>query len=176
MKKMLIWSSENEFDEDFREELVLTQKEAFGEDYEPSDEEIDEDLAELNGIYLEDERRNLDVNVDGVIIAFADLGLWKGRRKGYKIYKSNISDILYSECDGAEWYGDGYNIRGDFSHHDGRNHVLYRVAKDMNDAERIAAKIYNGEMDEEQFRRRTRSLYPYVAKVYGWKIRWRKKV
>ena len=164
MKKMLIWSSENEFEKNFREELVLTRKEAFGEDYEPSEEEIDEDLAELNGLYLEDERNNLDVNVDGVIIAFADLGLWKGRRKGYKIYNRNISDILYSECDGAEWYEDGYNIRGDFSHHDGRNHVLYRVAKDMNDAERIAAKIYNGEMDEEQFRRRTRSLYPYVAK------------
>lgn len=81
MKKMLIWSSENEFDEDFREELVLTQKEEFGEDYEPSEEEIDEDLAELNGIYLEDERNNLDVNVDGVIIAFADLGLWNGRRR-----------------------------------------------------------------------------------------------
>lgn len=176
MKKMLIWSSENEFDEDFREELVLTQKEAFGEDYEPSEEEINEDLAELNGIYLEDERRNLDVNVDGVIIAFADLGLWKGRRKGYKIYKSNISDILYSECDGAEWYGDGYNIRGDFSHHDGRNHVLYRVAKDMVEAARIAETIYNGEMDEEQFRRRTRSLYPYVAKVYGWEIKWGKRV
>lgn len=101
MKKMLIWSSESEFDEDFREEFITHQKEKFGEDYEPSEEEINEDWAELNGIYLEDERRNLDVNVDGVIIAFADLGLWNGRRKGYQIYKSNISDILYSECDGA---------------------------------------------------------------------------
>ena len=176
MKKMLIWSSENEFDEDFREEFITHQKEMFGEDYEPSDDKIDEGLSVLNYMYLDDERINLNKTVDGVIIAFADLGLWNGRRKGYKIYKSNISDILYSECDGAEWYGDGYNIRGDFSHHDGSNHVLYRVAKDMVEAEKIAEKIYNGEMDEEQFRRRTRSLYPYVAKVYGWKIRWRKKV
>ena len=54
-------------------------------------------------------------------------------------------------------------------HHDGTNYTLYRIAKDRDEAERIADKIYNREIDEEGFRRRTRSLYPYVAAVYGWK-------
>ena len=48
------------------------------------------------------------------------------------------------------------------------------IAKDRDEAERIADKIYNREIDEEGFRRRTRSLYPYVAAVYGWKTRQRK--
>ena len=59
-------------------------------------------------------------------------------------------------------------------HHDGTNYTLYRIAKDRDEAERIADKIYNREIDEEGFRRRTRSLYPYVADIYGWKIRRRK--
>ena len=56
-------------------------------------------------------------------------------------------------------------------HHDGTNYTLYRIAKDRDEAERIADKIYNREIDEEGFRRRTRSLYPYVAAVYGWKTK-----
>ena len=94
--------------------------------------------------------------------------------QGFQILGSNVADILKSECDDAEWYGDGYNIRGRMAHHDGTNHTLYRVAKDREDAGRIAEKIYNCEIDEEGFRRRTRSLYPYVASVYGWKTRQRK--
>lgn len=81
---------------------------------------------------------------------------------------------LKSQCDDAEWYGDGYNIRGRMDHHDGTNYTLYRIAKGRDEAERIADKIYNREIDEEGFRRRTRSLYPYVAAVYGWKTRQRK--
>lgn len=54
-------------------------------------------------------------------------------------------------------------------HHDGTNYVLYRVAENRDDAERIAAKIYNYEIDENGFRQVTRSLHPYVAAVYGWK-------
>ena len=69
----------------------------------------------------------------------------------------------------AEWYGDGYDIRGRMSHHDGTNYVLYRVAENRDDAEQIAAKIYNYEIDENGFRQVTRSLHPYVAAVYGWK-------
>ena len=52
--------------------------------------------------------------------------------------------------------------------------MLYRVAKSREDAERIADKIYNLEIDEKGFRKLTRSLYPYVADIYGWKVRGRK--
>ena len=102
------------------------------------------------------------------------MGTWRGPRQGYQILGSNIADILYSQCDDAEWYGDSYNIRGRMIHHDGMNYALYRIAKDRSEAERIADKIYRGEIDEVGFRKRTRSLYPYVADIYGWKIRRRK--
>lgn len=109
--------------------------------------------------------------MDGVIVAFGDIGTWRSRRQGYQILGSNIAGILKTECEGAEWYGDSYNIRARMSHHDGTNDVLYRIAKDHDEAERIADKIYNYEVDEKGFRSNTRSLYPYVADVYGWKIR-----
>lgn len=37
------------------------------------------------------------------------------------------------------------------------NYALYRIAKDRSEAERIADKIYSGEIDEVGFRKRTRS-------------------
>ena len=121
--------------------------------------------ATKNEVYrwLDDERSNLNKEVDGIIVVFGNLGLWNGRRQGYQILGSTIADILKSQCDDAEWYGDGYNIRGRMGHHDGTNYTLYRVAKDRDEAERLVDKIYNREIGEEGFRRRTRSLYPYVA-------------
>lgn len=135
---------------------------------------VHEEWAEEVYRWLDDERSNLNKEVDGIIVVFGNLGLWNGRRQGYQILGSTIADILKSQCDDAEWYGDGYNIRGRMGHHDGTNYTLYRIAKDRDEAERIADKIYNREIDEEGFRRRTRSLYPYVAAVYGWKTRQRK--
>jgi hypothetical protein len=42
------------------------------------------------------------------------------------------------------------------------------VAESKEQAERLVNKIaYNG-MTEEEFRRATKSLRPYVAEVYGW--------
>ena len=131
------------------------------------DLEGDEVCEWLNN--LGDERQNLNKDVNGVIIAFGDLGLWNGRKQGYQILGDNIAGILQSTQYDAEWYGDGYDIRGRMSHHDGTNYVLYRVAENRDDAERIAAKIYNYEIDENGFRQVTRSLHPYVAAVYGWK-------
>ena len=119
-------------------------------------------------LFYEDELINLDVEVDGVIIAFADLGLWYGRRDGVKIVGTNVKDILSSEYEYNDWYCDVWNVRCDVSHHDGNNHYLYRVAKDRESAERIIEKVLEGRMDEEKFRKATRSLRPYIAKVYGW--------
>lgn len=169
--KQMIWTSWDLLDEEAKACYQQSQKEMLNDEtYKVSEEEWAE---EVYG-WLDDERCNLDKEVDGVIVVFGDLGLWRGRRQGFQILGSNVADILKSECDDAEWYGDGYNIRGRMAHHDGTNHTLYRVAKDREDAGRIAEKIYNCEIDEEGFRRRTRSLYPYVASVYGWKTRQRK--
>lgn len=169
--KQMIWSSYDLLDETAKEEYQNSQREILDDDsYEVSDEEWAEEVY----CRLNDERSNLNKEVDGIIVVFGNLGLWNGRRQGYQILGSTIADILKSQCDDAEWYGDGYNIRGRMDHHDGTNYTLYRIAKGRDEAERIADKIYNREIDEEGFRRRTRSLYPYVAAVYGWKTRQRK--
>lgn len=176
MKKQIIWTSDYENIEAIAKDEMEFYKEEMGEEM-TEDEAIDR-AYELNNDYLEDERMNLNKEVDGYIIAMAfrssmRYGVWGGHgNNGYKLCGSNVSDILNTCSDSAEWFGDGYNIRGEFADHDGSDSVIYRVAKSEYDAERIATKIYNGEIEtEEQFRRVTKSLYPYVAKVYGWKMR-----
>ena len=146
--KQIIWSSDALLDETAREYYQNFKREELDDDaYKVSDEEWSDE------VYNE----------------FGDLGLWNGRKQGYQILGDNIAGILQSTQYDAEWYGDGYDIRGRMSHHDGTNYVLYRVAENRDDAERIAAKIYNYEIDENGFRQVTRSLHPYVAAVYGWK-------
>ena len=163
--KKTIWSSEWFYNEQLKEDYQKDMQEI----NEDENFEVTDDMwADEVNLYLEDERLNLNKEVDGVIIAFANLGRWNGRFDGYKIYGNNIKDILYTECDDAEWYGQNHNIRATLYHHDGHNNMLYRVAKDRDTAEKIAEKIYNGELDEAGFMKRTKSLYPYVAKVYGW--------
>lgn len=117
---------------------------------------------------LSDERCNLDVEVDGYIVMFASLGLWNGRHDGGKFIGHNVKDILYSDCDYVTWYCDEYNVRCDAIHHDGTNHYLYRVVDSKEKANKILDEFRNGTMTEEKFRRLTKSLRPYVAKVYGW--------
>jgi len=117
---------------------------------------------------LDDERTNLDIEVDGYIVAFANLGLWNGRRNGAKLVGDNVKDILSSNCDYVTWYCDPYNVRCEAIHHDGTNYILYRVADTKEQAERLVDKIAYGNMTEEEFRRATKSLRKYVADVYGW--------
>lgn len=166
MKKLIIWTSDTYLDDDAREEYQQCKREAIDDDdYCVTDRE----WAEVVDGYLDDERGNLNKEVEGVIIAFADVGRWNGRRQGYRILGSTINDIFNISEDNNEWYSDGNNIRGILTHHDASHYVLYRVAKDRETAERIAEQIYNREIDEAGFRKRTRSLHPYVAEIYGWK-------
>lgn len=129
-------------------------------DYETYHEECS------NSLY--DERGNLDIKVEGCIVAFADLGLWDGRHQGGGIIGSNVKDILRSECDYLDWYCDRYNVHCRASHHDGTNYYLYRVAKSREQAENLINAIAYKGMTKEQFMKATKSLRPYVAKVYGW--------
>lgn len=143
-------------------------KKAMIEEGEKEDALSYERYGEDCDIYLGDERTNLDVDVDGWIVAFADLGLWMGRRIGSKVIGNNVADILSSDCEYVTWFCDPYNVRCRATHHDGTNYILYRVAESKEKAEEIARKISYRKMSEEQFRRATKSLRPYVANVYGW--------
>ena len=57
-------------------------------------------MYEINGTYFQDEKTNLDIQLSRPILVVGDLGLWHGRRMGYKeIESGNISDCLYTERD-----------------------------------------------------------------------------
>ena len=106
--KQIIWSSDALLDEIAREYYQNFKREELDDDaYKVSDEEWSDEVYNELG----DERQNLNKDVNGVIIAFGDLGLWNGRKQGYQILGDNIAGILQSTQYDAEWYGDGYDIR-----------------------------------------------------------------
>ena len=75
--KQIIWSYDSRIVDEEREYYQNIQREFLEDDgYEVSDEEWGDEVNR----WLDDERHNLNKKVDGVIIAFGDLGLWRGRR------------------------------------------------------------------------------------------------
>lgn len=171
MKKHIIWSNMNLDIEDWREDYKESCENNDME-YDPNDDyAIYEWMMETNSEYLDDERMNLNKVVEGRILVIADLGLWNGRKSAYKIVDSgNIKDILGFTYDCAEFYGDGYNIRGTEVHHDGRNHYLYRVIREDRNIMNLLNDIWDGkEFTMKKLNYYTKSLYKDVAKVYGWR-------
>ena len=171
MKKRIIWSNIDldikDWKDGYKEWLEINDI----DDRDPEDEDdIYDWMEETNNEYLDDERMNLNKIVEGRILIIADLGLWNGRHSAYKIVGSgNIKDILYT-YDYAEFYGDGYNIRGTEVHHDGTNYYLYRVIREDRNIDNLLNAIYNGEeITSNKLNYYTKSLYKDVADVYGWR-------
>lgn len=163
--RRIIWSSDDLLNNAARADYQSELRKILDDDaYEVGDEEWAEEVYS----WLNDQRYNLNRQVNGVIVAFYDFGLWYGRKRGAQILGNNVADILHTSWEYAEWYGDDYNIRSRMICHDGTNYALYRFAKSHKEAEHIVEKIFNHEIDEQSFRKRTCSLYPYVADVYGW--------
>ncbi len=163
----IIWSNDLDYD-DWKEDLE--------EQYpELSENERMELMYEINGDYLDDERINLNIQLSRPILVVGDLGLWNGRRMGYKeISSGNIRDCLYSDTDYSTWYVDkNGDFRCDATHHDGTNHYLYRTYKDgVSEAQidNLKEKIYYGKATRADIVRITRRLGDEIAKVYGFPI------
>ena len=168
MIKHLIWTNDLDYERDWKEDLEAEYPDM-------TNDEREELMYELNAGHLDNERINLDIPLKGEIIAIADLGLWNGRRMGYReINSNNVADCLYSErdIDYSTWYLDE---RGDLCcdavHHDGSNHICYREFKDeLSDTqkENFKYKVYRGKATRADITRYTRSIGKVVAKVYGW--------
>lgn len=168
-----IWSNYALDLDDWRDDILEDHP-----DY--TEDELYAEMVETNDRYLDDERANLDKQLSGPILAIANLGLWYGRRDGYRIIESgNVRDCLSdSNCDLAEWYVDEL---GDLcftgSHHDGTNHAIYRGVKPGTTEEQFNAlcqKIYEGKARREDITRYTYRLGDIVGDVYGWKIKGRR--
>lgn len=132
-------------------------------------------MYEINSDYLDDERMNLDVQLTQPILVIADLGLWHGRRMGYKeIQSGKICDCLFSDTDYSTWYVDKLgDLRCDAIHHDGTNHYLYRTYKDgvrESQIDLLKEKLYRGIATRADITRITRRLGDDIAKVYGFSI------
>ena len=132
-------------------------------------------MYEINNDYLSDERINLNIQLDRPILVIGDLGLWNGRRSGYKeIESGNIRDCLYADTDYSTWYVDKLgDLRCDAIHHDGTNHYLYRVYKDgvsESQIDLLKEKLYYGTATRADITSVTRRLGDDIAKVYGFPI------
>jgi len=170
MKKHIIWSNRD---------LKLEDWEDCLKDWEPEVTNENEQwmlVNQWNDEYLEDERANLNIDLHAGILAIADLGLWNGRRLGYKEMGTKISNCLSGTCgDYVTWYIDELgDLRCEDCHHDGTNYYTYRVWKEgvsPLQMENLEWKIYCGKATRRDITRLTRKLGPEIAKVYGWKVR-----
>lgn len=129
--------------------------------------------SDMDYEFLEDERVNLNIDLEGKIIIFADLGLWDGNKFAYKeTNATNIKDILYSEFGGdIEFFCDSYNLRAKEVHHDGTNSYTYRVVREGKEEsiDNLFAKIRAGKkVTKADINRYTRSLVKEVNNAYGW--------
>ena len=160
--RRVIWSNDN-FDEWLKCMIADMSEDETEDDFD--EERYGEDCS----IWLDDERSNLNIPIDGCIVCFAVLDLWDGCHNGAKIIGNNINKILNSSCgDYVTWFCDRFNARCEDTHHDGTNTYLYRIAKNREQAEKLVNKIAYEDMTEEEFRKATRSVRPFIAKVYGW--------
>ncbi len=166
----LIWSNYDLDYEDWREDLE--------EQYpELSEDERVALMYDINGDYLDDERTNLNIQLAQPILIIANMGLWYGRRMGYReIESGNIRDCLYSDrdTDYATWYVDKLgDLRCDAIHHDGTNYLLYRTYKSgvrESQIDLLKEKLYYGKATRADITRVTRRLGDDIAKVYGFSI------
>lgn len=166
MKRINIWSSDIDLSDwrDFLEEENLLN----------ADEEVQyEAVYNCNYSYLEDERVNfgsIDIG-NNEILAIADLGLWDGRRKGYKLFNS-LSDVLYndSSCDSVEWFIERNTLKAVMYHHDGTNYIEYYLItkEDTLAKENLLRDIYmNKEIHQSRIYRNCKSVGKLIKNFYG---------
>lgn len=169
-KEHIIWSNIDikyeDWVDDYKEEMADRGKDV---PEEPDEYDVLEWARELNDLCLDDERANLN-KYAGDILVIGDIGTWMGRVTGFNIMrKKKLNDILYSDCDYCKWYSDGKNIRATMIHHDGTNYLTYRLIKPGVNVDHLEDRLEDGKgMTDNMIKKYTKSLHPYIAKVYGW--------
>jgi hypothetical protein len=174
--KRLIWQNYDVSVDDY-EDFLNEEYPRITDEYEK------QDLCDgINNDYLEDERVNLNKELNTGIVIYGDVGRWDGIRKGHrfvcgndgntKVF-ANLSDVLCFEkdCELAEWYVEYGEIKTTQCHHDGTHELTYRAL--VYDKDRIS--IYEIEdafhkNAADAIAKYTRSLAPDVCEVYGWEV------
>ena len=171
-KHTTIWKSYGMYDLKELEEFEKDVKNLLEEDAVENitEETITDEVYFQIDQNFEDETINLDKNLDGRILAIANMGLWNGRRAGYKILGNNLNEILTAGigCDEKEVYCDQYNVCAYGYHHDGYNTVEYREIREDRNIENLLNKLYNNEeVTRKEINYYTKSLRPYIKEIYG---------
>lgn len=162
--KHILWSSDIEL-KDWENDI---------KEYMPnaSEQEIYEEIIRVNESYLDELRSAFNKKLNEQIVIIAELGLWNGKKSGYKLLSNNLKDCFYGDTENSEWYVDGYNdLRCVSNHHDGTNLLLYRVFKDNLSELTKDHFLYNvsrGIVTRKDITRYTTSLGKYFKEYYGW--------
>ena len=140
-----------------------------------SEEDIYTECTELNNLWYCDTKDELKRADSGKgLIAIASLGLWNGRKSGYKEIDS-LADCLSTSDDYLELYVDSNgNLRRRTSHHDGNNYILYRYWKEglsERQKENFLLKVYNGNYTQKDITRYTCKAGLELSDAFGWKVR-----
>ena len=171
----IVWSNYNlnleDWIEDIKENLDIN-----GIDHSNwSESMFYQEMVNLNDMYFEDEKCNIDIPTEGRIIEIADVGLWDGRRMGYNLLdEHNIKACLNfkRDCEYAEWWVDSHNnLRSKQTHHDGTNYILYREVKPeitSDQLDNFCWKLYRGKATSKDITKYTRAIGKQVRNVYGW--------
>lgn len=133
--------------------------------------EFENELYKDNFFYTEHLLGQLDETEDIVVIA--DLGLWNGRKVGYKELSNRATDVL----NGINYYGDQeiyLNEKNEVEaidpHHDGTNYYRFRVWRagtSQTSKDKFLNLIYNQEVTEEDIKKYTKALR-IPKKLYKW--------
>ena len=159
---MIIYTNDYfEYDKDYLTESILANN---------PDKPL-EDITE-NDIYaeflyndefnIEDTKDMLEsIDFNEQIIAIADLGLWDGRRLGYK-FINKLSDLFTCMQDINTLEINRYNdLTLTAIHHDGTNYITFRTLKsDLSDTqiENFTDKLYYNTATQKDITRYTKSI------------------
>lgn len=164
--------------EEYREvyhDFYGAEADKFGYESEPTDEELYNFIYELereNFEYVED---ILHHHLEDDIVVFADLGLWRGRVKGYKEMSNQLNEVLSVFNGDIYSLGlDNYNLVAKDCHHDGTNYYTFRQWKpevSEETREKFLDEVYENKLTEKEFKRKltryTKSLKDIVTKLSG---------
>ena len=133
-----------------------------------TEDELWDSFVDDNSVWVEETCDYLNVAVEGIIVAYADLGFWNGRCIGAKRMGRKLNSIIDDcGCDNGKFYTDRYNVKGVLHHHDGTHYLTYRLVTPQK-VEDIMRRANWGQLTWEYFRKNSKSIRNYVAEIYGW--------
>lgn len=168
MKKYIIYDSNIADDDLAAAKEMLTEEDGIES---PTEQQVWDQASDEKGYWMDAERDNLDICMDGRVLVIANLGLWNGRRSAYKIInKRNINGVFDAPWQDSyfELYVEGADVKAKDPHHDGTNYYMFRELREGTNYNVLLNALYDGTATPSMINRYTRALGSRVRDVYGW--------